>query len=100
LVSPLGKLIRWRPYSKEITLVKEEFHRLFLNASKLDRFCAEAGLPKVGARHYNVEVFSRPINLLAPRFCYLLNRPLEGFARIPGGSFLATGYIGMYRRER
>jgi len=26
-----------------------------------------------------------------------LNRPFEHIAQIPGGRFLATGYIGMYR---
>jgi hypothetical protein len=72
---------------------------LYLNPGELDRACGNVGLHKLGVSHYNVLLLSSPATLLAPRFCYLVNRPFEGLARIPGGDFLATGYIGLYRRE-
>lgn len=98
LTYPLRKALRWRP-GRALRLARDEgFRRLLLTPGELDRACARAGLRRVARRHYNVQLACRPATLLAPRLCYLLNRPLEGLARVPGGRFLASGYIGMYRR--
>jgi ubiquinone/menaquinone biosynthesis C-methylase UbiE len=78
---------------------REGFERLYLTPEELDGLCAGAGLAKVDERHYNVQPLCRPANVLAPRLCYLVNRPFEGLARLPGGRFLASGYVGMYRRD-
>jgi ubiquinone/menaquinone biosynthesis C-methylase UbiE len=98
IVSPIGRIIRWRPYAKATRLQeREELQRLYLNAKQLDGLCLDAGLAKADSRHYNAEFLSKPFSLMAPRLSYLLNRPFEHIAQIPGGRFLATGYIGMYR---
>lgn len=100
LLYPLRMVARKLPYRKNIKLKQqEEFRRLYLNPGELDRACGNVGLHKLGVSHYNVLLLSSPATLLAPRFCYLVNRPFEGLARIPGGDFLATGYIGLYQRE-
>ena len=97
---PLRKAISMRPHRKNLKLEQqEEFRRLYLTTGELDRACEEAGMEKADARHYNVQPLCRPATLVAPRLCHLVNRPFESLARIPGGSFLATGYIGMYRRS-
>ena len=99
LLYPLRKAIRKRPYRKNLKLKRqEEFQRLYLTPSELDRACEDMGLRKVDDRHYNVQVLCRPATLVAPRLCYLVNRPFEGLSRVPGGNFFATGYIGMYSR--
>lgn len=101
LLTPFGKLLRWRPKSKDIKLKQEDgFQRLYLTPTELDRMCTEAGLAKVDERHYDVRVVCRPATDFAPRLTYFLNRPFEGLARVPGGNFFASGYIGMYRRVR
>ena len=99
-LSPVKKIIRWRPYSREVKLNRqEEFRRLYLTPEELDQACAEADFSKAGARHYNFQFVCRPATLVAPRLCYLLNRPWEFLANLPLGSFFATGYIGMYRKR-
>ncbi|WP_052639777.1 class I SAM-dependent methyltransferase [Zavarzinella formosa] len=96
---PLRKAIQFRPYRKNLKLEQqEEFRRLYLTPGELDQACEAAGMEKADARHYNVQPACRPATLVAPRLCHLVNRPFEGLARVPGANFLATGYIGMYRK--
>jgi hypothetical protein len=100
LLSPVRWLVRGTPRARSIKLGRrEEFQRLYLTPRELDEACQRAGLQKVDHRHYNVQPIGRPVTEIAPRLTYLLNRPFESLARVPGGSFLGTGYIGMYRRE-
>ena len=99
LLYPLRRAVAARPGRSLKLARRETFRRLLLTPGELDRFCAEAGLRKVDQRHYNVQLVCRPATQVGPRLCYFLNRPLEGLARVPGGHFLATGYIGMYRRD-
>jgi SAM-dependent methyltransferase len=99
LLTPLRKAIRWRFHSADLKLNrKEAFERLYLTPAGLDRIARKAGLRKVASRHYNVQIVCGPFISLSPRLAYLINRPFEWLALIPGGSFLATGYIGMYTR--
>jgi ubiquinone/menaquinone biosynthesis C-methylase UbiE len=99
LLHPVGRVIRWRPQTEGARLErKEAFERLWLAPNELDRICRREGLEKLRHRHYNTQVLCRPATLVAPRLCWFVNRPLEGVASVPGFSFLATGYIGMYRR--
>jgi ubiquinone/menaquinone biosynthesis C-methylase UbiE len=95
---PLRKAVKARPGRKLRLEKQEQFRRLFLTVGELDLACSEAGLRKAGGRHYNVELACRPATLLAPHLCYYVNRPLEGLALAPVANFLATGYIGMYRK--
>jgi ubiquinone/menaquinone biosynthesis C-methylase UbiE len=98
LASPLSRIVRLRPRAGLKLEGREEFQRLLLTPSELDRVCRDAGLTKIDERHYNVQPICRPATVVAPRLSYLLNRPFEGLSRIPGGRFLATGYIGLYQR--
>jgi ubiquinone/menaquinone biosynthesis C-methylase UbiE len=99
LLRPLRQLFR-RPVSggKRKLNVQEKFERLYLTPGELDAACRRAGLPRVDQRHYNLQPLCRPVTSVAPRFAYLVNHPFETLARVPVCSFLATGYIGMYRR--
>lgn len=98
-LTPLRKAIRWRFHSADLKLNrKEAFERLYLTPTELDQAARKAGLRKVASRHYNVQIVCGPFISLGPRLAYLINRPFEWLALIPGGSFLATGYIGMYTR--
>ena len=96
---PLRKLIRKRPRVNLKLVQEEEFRRLYLTPRELDEACKQVGLQKVSCRHYNFQFLCRPATLVAPRLCYLVNRPFEQLARIPGLGFFATGYIGMYRHD-
>jgi ubiquinone/menaquinone biosynthesis C-methylase UbiE len=101
LLRPIRRAVRKPISSDKLKLnVDEEFRRLYLTPAELDAACERAGLPKVDARHYNLQPLCRPATVLAPRLTYLVNRPFESLAQVPGCSFLATGYIGMYRRPR
>ena len=98
--SPVRRIIAWRPHSANSKLhCNEAFHRLYLTPAELDRIGRSAGLLKLAERHYNVQIAGGPFIWLAPRLAYLINRPFEWMARIPGLSFMATGYIAMYRRD-
>ena len=97
---PVRKAIAWRPHSAHLKLRrKEAFDRLYLTPAELDRIGRSAGLLKIAERHYNVQIVGGPFISLAPRLAYLINRPFEWMARVPGLSFMATGYIAMYGRE-
>ncbi len=97
-LSPLRSLVRRSPWQNIKLGKRENFERLYVTPGELDRACSAAGLRKVDQRHYNVQLIFRPLTLLAPRWSYWLNRPFESMARIPGGRFFATGYIGLYQR--
>ena len=95
---PIRKMVRWRPTRENMKLEEEEeVRRLYHMPGELDQLCEEEGLAKVAQRHYNAQLFGRPLTLLAPRLCYLLNRPFEAVGQFPGGRFLCTGYIGVYK---
>jgi ubiquinone/menaquinone biosynthesis C-methylase UbiE len=99
-LTPLRRLIRWRPESAGLKLKrKEAFERLYLTPAELDQAARRAGLRKIDHRHYNVQIVCGPFLSLSPRLAYLINRPFESLSLIPGGSFFATGYIGMYTRD-
>jgi ubiquinone/menaquinone biosynthesis C-methylase UbiE len=98
LLRPVRRLSRPVSGEKRKLNVGEEFQRLHLTPGELDAACHRAGLPRVDQRHYNLQPLCRPVTFVAPRLAYLVNRPFEALARVPGCSFLATGYIGMYRR--
>jgi ubiquinone/menaquinone biosynthesis C-methylase UbiE len=101
LLLPIRRAFRKPISSEKLKLnVGEEFQRLYLTPGELDAACRRAGLIKADDRHYNLQPFCRPATVLAPRLTYFLNRPFEALARVPGASFLGTGYIGMYRRPR
>lgn len=74
------------------------WERIYLTPGQLDEACAKAGLRRLDFRHYNIQLLCGPITLWAPRFSYLVNRPFEGLALVPGFRALASGYIGMYTR--
>jgi ubiquinone/menaquinone biosynthesis C-methylase UbiE len=76
----------------------EGWERIYLTPGQLNRACEAAGLRLVSYKHYNMQVLCRPFTQLAPRFSYLVNRPLENLAVVPGCWSLASGYIGMYRK--
>jgi hypothetical protein len=97
LLAPLRWIVRGSDRKLKLSR-REEFQRLYLTPGELDEEFRRAGLEKVAARHYNVQPICRPVTAMAPRLTYLFNRPFEALARAPLGSFLATGYIGMYRR--
>jgi ubiquinone/menaquinone biosynthesis C-methylase UbiE len=97
VLAPLRWLVRGSSKKLKLSLT-EEFQRLYLTPGELDEEFRRAGLKKVTARHYNVQPICRPVTAMAPRLTYLINRPFEALALVPLGSFLATGYIGMYRR--
>jgi ubiquinone/menaquinone biosynthesis C-methylase UbiE len=98
--SPVRRTIAWRPPGAHLKLHrKEAFDRLYLTPAELDRIGRSAGLLKIAERHYNVQIVGGPFIFLGPRLAYLINRPFEWMARIPGLSFMATGYIAMYGRE-
>jgi hypothetical protein len=98
--TPLRNVIRWRPRGRGLQLNrKEAFERLYLTPQELDAAALRAGLRKRAHRHYNVRIACGPLIGLSPRFAYLLNRPFEFLALLPGSCFFATGYIGMYVRE-
>jgi ubiquinone/menaquinone biosynthesis C-methylase UbiE len=99
MFSALRPLVRRAPIGRLKLERPEQFERLYLTPRELDEACARVGLRKIDQRHYNLQPFCRPATVIAPRLSYLLNRPFELLARVPGASFLATGYIGMYRRE-
>jgi ubiquinone/menaquinone biosynthesis C-methylase UbiE len=99
LLSPVGHWARLRPWQRIKLGRQETFDRLLATPGELDAACAKAGLRKVDQRHYNVQLIFRPATLLAPRLSYWLNRPFEALARVPGGRFFATGYIGLYQRS-
>jgi SAM-dependent methyltransferase len=100
LATPLRNGIRWRPRRVQLNPHrKEAFKRLHLTPDELDRAARKAGLRKIGHRHYNVEIAGGPFITLAPRLAYFINHPFEWLALIPGGSVLATGYIGMYTHD-
>jgi ubiquinone/menaquinone biosynthesis C-methylase UbiE len=99
-LTPLRKAIRWRPRAEGLKLSRKEiFERLYLTPAELDAAAQEAAMHRIGHRHYNVQLVCGPLIPLVPRLAYLINRPFERLAQIPGGSFLATGYIGMYTRD-
>jgi SAM-dependent methyltransferase len=101
LLTPLRKWIRWRPYSSDLKLRRKEaeaFERLYMTPMDVDRTAQKVGLHKLAQRHYNVQLVCPPFTLLGPRLAYLINRPFEWLALIPGGWFFASGYIGMYTR--
>ena len=83
-----------RPRSQQ----EGRWERIYLTPGQLDRTCEAAGLRLAGYRHYNVQVICRPFADLAPRFSYLVNRPFEGLALVPGFWSLASGYIGVYQK--
>jgi len=86
--------------SKRLKLnIAEQFKRLYLTPAELDIACRRAGLRKVNERHYNVQPLAGPIAARIPRMSYFVNRPFEPLARVRLLTFLATGYIGMYRRD-
>lgn len=76
----------------------EGWERLYITPGQLDRACQAAGLRLVGCKHYNVQLLCRPFTQVAPRFSYLVNRPFESLALVPGCWHLASGYIGMYKK--
>jgi len=76
----------------------EGWERIYLTPGQLNRACEAAGLRLVDYRHYNVQLLCRPFTQVAPRFSYLVNRPFENLALVPGCRHLASGYIGMYTR--
>lgn len=101
LLRPIRRMFRKPIASDKLKLnVDEEFRRLYLTPGELDAACQRAGLTKVDERHYNLQPLCRPATVMAPRLTYLVNRPFEALAQVPGCSFLGTGYIGMYRRPR
>jgi ubiquinone/menaquinone biosynthesis C-methylase UbiE len=98
MLSPLRRLVR-SVKARSLKLTRpERFERLYLTSGELDEACRRAGFQKVDHRHYNFQPICRPATEIAPRLTYVLNRPFEALARVPGASFLGTGYIGMYRR--
>jgi ubiquinone/menaquinone biosynthesis C-methylase UbiE len=99
VLTPLRRAISFRPQSAELKLRrKEDFKRLLLTPGELDSAARKVGLRKTGSYHYNVQIVTGPFVWLFPRAVYLINRPFENLALIPGGSFFATGYIGRYVR--
>jgi ubiquinone/menaquinone biosynthesis C-methylase UbiE len=98
-LEPVRLIVKRAPSRKLKLSQSEEFERLYLTPGELDRACRAAGLRKIDDRHYNVQPISRPMTAAAPRLTYFFNRPFEPLSRVPIFSFLATGYIGMYRRE-
>lgn len=98
-LTPLRRAISWRPQSERVKLRrKEDFQRLLLAPGELDNAARKVGLRKTGSYHYNVQIVTGPFVWLFPRAVYLINRPFQSLALVPGGSFFATGYIGRYVR--
>jgi|SRR5579872_2554234 len=98
-LTPLREAVRWRPQSQLKLAKKEGFKRLYLTPGELDDAACKQGLTKLDHRHYNVQIATGPIVSVAPRLSYVINRPFEWFALLPGSSFFATGYIGMYKKR-
>ncbi|MEX1229334.1 MAG: methyltransferase domain-containing protein [Planctomycetaceae bacterium] len=95
---PVRKAIGWRPSKRPTKLeLQEEFQRLYMMPGELQKFCEEAGMKEIAGQHYNAQFISRPFTVMAPRACYLLNRPFETCLGVPGLGFLGTGFIGVYR---
>jgi ubiquinone/menaquinone biosynthesis C-methylase UbiE len=77
---------------------EQGWERIYLTPGDLDRACERAGLRRVDFRHYNAQLLCPPFTQWAPRFSYLVNRPLENLAMVPGFRSFASGYIGMYKK--
>jgi len=98
-LSPVRAAVRWRPFRTSIKLeIKESFQRLYLTPAELDGYAGGAGLRRIDGRHYNAQLWARPWTVVAPRLCYLANRPLERVLPAPGLGVLGTGFIGVYRK--
>ena len=78
----------------------DKLPRLRMQPDELDAAAARAGLSQEGGAQYHFTPVPYPLTRLAPGLCMRLNAPFERLAstRAALPSFLAHGYIGLYRK--
>jgi ubiquinone/menaquinone biosynthesis C-methylase UbiE len=78
----------------------DKLPRLRLQPGELDASAARAGLRFAGGAQYHFTPVPYPLTRLAPGLCMRLNAPFERLSATRSAlpSFLAHGYVGLYRK--